>query len=346
MPTLTFTEKEKRALATLIQEQIDTHLTRFPYARYPVYPLEEWKRLLCDPANVAPTILKQILGWTFGGWQRKDLPSAQSNVVRTVIKLWPEFTEKMPSESAGILQFWEDRLTNWTNGFQAVSFLLHLMRPDEYEITDSHRLQAMYELLQTINHQENDRSLSRSLLDLENYTSFFRAILPKLSFGDHNRIQLDRFLKAYGNRHAYKNVDSSYMTSEPHIWQFSWNDAKTEHYDLEKITLRSNADVLFACLLSLLDKQPDVGQKLTIEQVVELLPLGTGGICNPASFKYALISLFGKQKGRDYFITDDSSLQQAFTVQANQSTRDMKFYTHFQGTKITVNKKYIKEHDL
>ncbi|MGG1616694.1 hypothetical protein ACIFQM_24300 [Paenibacillus sp. NRS-1782] len=342
MSTLTFTEKEKRALVALIQEQIDTHLSRFPYARYPVYPLEEWKRLLCDPATVTPTILKQILGWTFGGWQRKDMPSAQSSVVKSIIKLWPEFTEKMPPESTGILQFWEERLTDWTNGFQAVSFLLHLMRPDEYEITDSHRLQAMYELLQTINHQENDRSLSRSLLDLENYSSFFRAILPKLPFGEHNRIQLDRFLKAYGNRHAYKNVDSSYTTSEPHIWQFSWSDVKTEHYDLEKITLRSNADVLFACLLSLLDEQPEVGQKLTIGQVVELLPMGTGGICNPASFKYALISLFGKQKGRDYFTTGDSSIQQAFTDQANQSTRDMKFYSKHDSEQIKVNPKYLK----
>ncbi|MFK4343617.1 MULTISPECIES: hypothetical protein [unclassified Paenibacillus] len=342
MSTLTFTEKEKRALVALIQDQMDTHLSHFPFARYPVYPLEEWKRLLCDPANVTPTMLKQILGWTFGGWQRKDLPSAQSSVVRNIIKLWPEFTEKMPPAPGDILQFWEGQLTDWTNGFQAVSFLLNLMRPDEYEITDPHRIQAMHELLQTIQHQDKGSNLSRSLLDLENYTSFFRAILPKLSFGDHNRIQLDRFLKAYGNRHAYKNVDSSYMTSEPHIWQFSWNDAKTEHYDLEKITLRSNADILFACLLSLLDKQPDVGQKLTIGQVVELLPLGTGGICNPASFKYALISLFGKQKGRDYFITDDSSLQQAFTVEANQSTRDMKFYSKHDSEQIKVNPKYLK----
>ncbi|KZE70783.1 hypothetical protein AV545_20080 [Paenibacillus jamilae] len=129
MSTLTFTEKEKRALVALIQEQMDTHLSRFPFARYPVYPLEEWRRLLCDPDVITPPLLKQILGWTFGGWQRKDLYSAQSSVVRNIIKLWPEFIKKMPPTPGDILQFWEERLTDWTNGFQAVSFLLHLMRP-------------------------------------------------------------------------------------------------------------------------------------------------------------------------------------------------------------------------
>ncbi|SFM25460.1 hypothetical protein SAMN03159341_12268 [Paenibacillus sp. 1_12] len=339
--SLTLTEKEKRAIATLIQEQIENQLSRFPFARYPVEPLDEWKRSFCDPASVPSATLKQAISWHFGGWHRKELPSAHGRTVIGIVKTWPEFIQSASFESAQAFRFWEGKLPNWQNGFNATAFLLHLMRPDTFEIADQHRIQAMLELLKAINHQESDRTISRSFQDLEYYSDFFRAIMPKLSFGQKNRIQLDRFLKAYGNRHSYKNVSAAYRTQEPEIKHFSWSDAAAQKFDLSKITLRSNADVLFACLLLSLDKHPIEDSKLTVDNVMERLPLGTAGICNPASFNYAMIALFGSQKGRDYFEWESPALRETFTEQANQSTRDMKFYAKHAEQSITLNPKYV-----
>ncbi|WP_339279085.1 hypothetical protein NYE40_23845 [Paenibacillus sp. FSL W8-1187] len=72
-------------------------------------------------------------------------------------------------------------------------------------------------------------------------------------------------------------------------------------FALEQIADRSNADVLFACLLLALDDQPEHRERLTVGQVAEPVPLGSGGICNPGSYHYAMIALFGGQKGRDFF---------------------------------------------
>ncbi|MEB4782125.1 hypothetical protein P5G60_10235 [Paenibacillus jamilae] len=102
--------------------------------------------------------------------------------------------------------------------------------------------------------------------------------------------------------------------------------------------MRSNADILFAVLLLLLDNQPQGDNKLTIRQVIEYLPLGTA-----ASYNYAMIALFGGQRrGRDYFCLDNTVLQQAFTEQDNQSARDMKFHLRHTDEMLTINPKYLK----
>lgn len=342
--TLTLNEKEKRAIVTLINDRMDEHLSRFPFARYPIEPLEEWKRHFCDPKAVSSDTLRQALGWHFGGWQHRDLALAHKKTIASVLKAWPEFVNSGTASPADSLRFWEQKLHDRQRGFDAVAFLLHLLRPDSFELADHHRLQAMSEMLKEIHHQDSDQMITRSLPDLETYTQFFRSVLPKLSGAD-PRVRLDRFLKAYGNRHAYKNVNSAYTTQEPTIRHFSWRDCTAQRFNLKKITLRSNADVLFACLLQALDKQPGSSYSLTIGQIVGHVPLGTAGICNPASYNYAMIALFGGQKGRDYFQLETAALRQAFTEQANQSTRDMKFYVKHADEAVTINPKYVAQNE-
>ncbi|WP_211748750.1 hypothetical protein [Paenibacillus sp. Marseille-Q4541] len=75
---------------------------------------------------------------------------------------------------------------------------------------------------------------------------------------------------------------------------------------------------------------------------MNLIPLGSGGICNPGSYNYAFIALLGKQKGRDYFLFDEPAMAEAFTQQANQSTRNMGFHKHHANLTVKINPKYKK----
>jgi hypothetical protein len=234
-------------------------------------------------------------------------------------------------------------LPHWQSGFNAVAFLLHLMRPDTIENADAHRISALRELVQEAGLPEEDQPPPLSYAALEQYTQFFRLILSKLPNGTDSRNKLDRFLKAYGNRHAYRNVAAEYRTQEPTIRTFSWRKASSKHFDLDKIKLRSNADVLFACLLLTLEQRDLKDAPLTIGKIAELIPPGTAGICNRASYSYAMISLFGRQKGRDYLQLESAALQEAFTEQANRSTRDMKFYVKYAEEAVTINPKYINK---
>lgn len=83
--TITLNDKEKRSIVTLIQDRMEEHLSRFPFARYPSEQLEEWKQAFCDPKSVTPNTLKQALSWHFGSWQRKDLALAHRRIISTIL---------------------------------------------------------------------------------------------------------------------------------------------------------------------------------------------------------------------------------------------------------------------
>ncbi len=341
--SISLNEKAKRAVVALVQERIDEHLGRFPFARYPNEPLDEWKRVFSEPKNVPVETLRQAFRWPLGGWARKSLPTAHSRTIVGIVKSWPEFAESAAFEPEQTFRFWEQRLPHWQSGFNTVVFLLHLMHPDTIENADAHRISAMRELMKEAGLPDEDQPPPLSFAALEQYSQFFRLILSKLPYGTDSRSKLDRFLKAYGNRHAYRNVAAEYRTQEPTIREFTWGKAHSKHFDLDKIKLRSNADVLFACLLLSLEQRGLKDAPLTIGKIAELIPLGTAGICNPASYNYAMISLFGRQKGRDYFQLQSAALQDAFTEQANRSTRDMKFYVKHAEQAVTINPKYINK---
>lgn len=150
-------------------------------------------------------------------------------------------------------------------------------------------------------------------------------------------------MKAYGNRHAYKLVSPDFRTTEPTIRTFTWDGLTSERFRTEQIIGRANCDVLFACFLLSLEVMSNSATEFTVGQVVGMLPVGTAGICNEASFNYALISLFSQQRQRDFWVFDKPEISRAFTEQANQSTRDMRFYLLHEGEKLQINQRYISQ---
>ncbi|GIP29135.1 hypothetical protein J23TS9_42650 [Paenibacillus sp. J23TS9] len=343
--TLTISENKKKSIVTYINDHFDEHMSHFPFAKYPTEPLNQWRKQFADPKAVDPKMIRAALSWRGGFWQRKDAPNAQRQTTLSVIKLWPEFVREEAAEPARALDFWTSRLGGESLAFDIAAFLAHLAHPDALELADTQRLEAMRDLLKEVGHEGGEPDADCSLGGLLRYTDFFRALLPKMQPKDANRarVQLDRFLKAYGNRHALtKLAGKTPPTIEPAIWSLNWEAIDCKKYAPEGIEGRANADVLFACLLLALDRQPERKEKLTVGEIAELVPLGSGGVCNPGSYHYAMIALFGGQKGRDFFTFEDETLQAEFTAQANQSSRDMRFYRKHSDASITINPKYAR----
>ncbi|MEC0371129.1 hypothetical protein [Paenibacillus chibensis] len=342
---LTISENKKKAVIAYINDHLDEHMTHFPYAKYPTEPLNQWREQFADPKAVDPKTIRAALSWRGGFWQRKDAPYAQRQTALSAIRLWPEFVREEAAEPAHVFDFWTSRLENDPLAFDTASFLAHLISPDALELADAQRLEAMRDLLKEVGHDGGEHNDDCSLDGLLRYTDFFRALLPRMQPKDANRarVQLDRFLKAYGNRHALaKLAGKTPATIEPAIRSLNWEAIDCKKYAPEQIEGRANADVLFACLLLALDGQPERKEKLTVGEVAELVPLGSGGVCNPGSYHYAMIALFGGQKGRDFFTFEDDTLQAEFTAQANQSSRDMRFYCKHADASISINPKYAR----
>jgi hypothetical protein len=90
-----------------------------------------------------------------------------------------------------------------------------------------------------------------------------------------------------------------------------------------------------------LERDEEMKTTMTIGEIINRIPVGTGGVCNPASYKYALISLFGKQKERDYFVFDEE-IKNEFTKQANQSTRDMTFFKKHLDVSVQIQSRFVR----
>ncbi|MGO4531980.1 hypothetical protein AB4Z30_23115 [Paenibacillus sp. 2TAF8] len=341
--SMQLTDAKKKSLAALVKTHHEQHLSRFPFAKYPIEPLKVWKKQFTEPATIEAHTLRSALSWSCGKWQQQSIPYPYRKLHLTVISHWKNFVEQYNPELSSVLSYWTDLLGTGEYAFNTVAFLAHLLRPEQIELTDSRRIKGMNDLLTEVELSDECIELEDVAASVEKYCDFYRQLLPKTQsiLGDQASVKLGRFLFAYGYRDVLSKVaESSPSQPEPIITSLDWETATSQRFNLNLITERANADRLFACLLLALDKQPEMPKEMTIQDIMNLIPLGSGGICNPGSYNYAFISMLGKQKGRDFFLFEDLTMSESFTQQANQSTRDMSFHKKNVDIRVKTNPKY------
>lgn len=341
---LQLSDAKKKSLAALVKIHHEQHLSRFPFAKYPIEPLEVWKQQFTDPATIEAHTLRAALSWSCGKWQQQSIPSPYKKLHLTVISHWKNFVEQYKRDPQFVISFWTDLLGKGEYTFNTVTFLTYLLSSEQVELTDSNRVKGMNDLLIEAELPDECVELEDIAASVECYTDFYRQLLPKVQsiLGGQASLKLDRFLFAYGYRDVLSKVaESSPNQPEPIITTLDWEATSSQRFNLNLIAERANADRLFACLLLALDSHPEIPEQLTIQDIMSLIPLGSGGICNPGSYNYAFIAMLGKQKDRDYFVFDDPTMTEAFTKQANQSTRDMSFHKKYRDISAKVNPKYF-----
>ncbi|MBU5353187.1 hypothetical protein KQI74_12885 [Paenibacillus barcinonensis] len=341
--SMQLTDAKKKSLAALVKTHHEQHLTHFPFSKYPIEPLEAWKQQFSDPVTIEAHTLRSALSWSCGKWQQQSIPYPYKKLHLTVISNWTNFVEQYKSEPSSVISYWKDLLGKDEYAFNTIAFLTHLLCPDQVELTDSRRVKGMNDLLTEAELSDECIELEDVVVSVEKYCDFYRQLLPKTQsiLGDQASVKLSRFLFAYGYRDALSKVfESSQAQREPSITALDWETASCHQFNVHLITERANADRLFACLLLALDNQSVSSEQLTIQEIMNLIPLGSGGICNPGSYNYAFIAMLGKQKGRDYFLFDDPAIAEAFTQQANQSTRNMGFHKNHADLTVKINPKY------
>ena len=83
----------------------------------------------------------------------------------------------------------------------------------------------------------------------------------------------------------------------------SWSKINSEIFTVEDIKHNRYADKLFVSLLQEIERKGiDIKKWFTIAEIADLIPRGTSGVNNYATYGYSLMSMFGGQKDRDYFL--------------------------------------------
>ncbi|ASA24945.1 hypothetical protein B9T62_31840 [Paenibacillus donghaensis] len=65
------------------------------------------------------------------------------------------------------------------------------------------------------------------------------------------------------------------------------------------------------------------------------------GIAIGSSYNYAMVALFGNQRGRDYLLFENSNMGTYFTEQANDPSRDNTCWKKYIDEKVSINLKYV-----
>jgi len=115
---------------------------------------------------------------------------------------------------------------------------------------------------------------------------------------------------------------------------------------MPKLKGNANADKLFKLLLSRVSVNVnDMRKEYTIAKIGAIIPKQDSGIQKYESYNYAMTSMFSGQKGRDYFIFNNSKLKNEFTYLANDATRDNRAWKNLYGNeKIWINPVYLQDY--
>ncbi|MGG1519033.1 hypothetical protein ABE504_26720 [Paenibacillus oryzisoli] len=337
------TKKEIESIAKTISEHYGEYASKYESEKYPEEPYLGWKQTFGDPKEVSQDDIRQALEWKYGHWGKVNYVPAHKIIIAKLQKYWPEFAESGKSEIDEIFAFWEDRLAGHQT-FITVAYLSHLLNPDKIEIIDQHNFRAMNYLMSTVRPDWVWKRNPASMDDITDFSVFLQSLLPAVKEAKGNKRELDKFLMMFG-KHKVKTIPVSRSKVAPALSKkHDWSSLTSEVFDLGKISLRSNADLLFALLLQSLEAEgADVEAAYTIEEIHKRIPMHKTGIAVSSSYNYAMVALFGNQRGRDYFHFENTKLGVYFTEQANDPSRDNTCWKKYIDEKVSINPKYVMD---
>ncbi|WP_339192766.1 hypothetical protein [Paenibacillus sp. FSL W8-1287] len=335
------TKKEIESIAKTISEHFGEYTSKYESEKYPEEPYLGWRQTFADPKKVSQDDIRQALEWKYGHWGKVNYVPAHKVIIAKLQKYWPEFAESGRTEIDDIFAFWEDRLAGHQS-FITIAFLSHLLNPDKIEIIDQHNFRAMNYLMSTLRPDWVWKRNPVSLDDITDLSMFLQSLLPAVKEAKGNKRELDKFMMMFG-KHKVKTIPVSRSKVAPALSKMhDWSSFTSKAFDLGKITLRSNADLLFALLLQSLEAEgANVEAAYTIEEIHKRIPMRKTGIAISSSYNYAMVALFGNQRGRDYFQFENAKIGVYFTEQANDPSRDNTCWKKYLDEKIRVNPKYL-----
>lgn len=336
------TKKEIDSIAKVVSEHFSEYTSKYEESKYPEEPYKKWLSVFPEPNSVEIEDIRQMMEWKHGHYGKTSYVPAHKVIIAKLQKHWPEFAELGQCDFKSTFTYWEERLAGHQS-FTTVAFLAHLMNPEQVGLIDPHSFRTMNYFMSTIREDWVWKRNPMGIDDIVAFSDFLREILPAIKEVKGNKRELNKFLMMFG-KYKIKTVPVSRSKMAPAVSKkHDWGTFKSKVFDLDKITLRANADLLFALLLQSLEGcGAEPGTAFTIEEIQKQIPMQKTGIAIGSSYNYALVALFGNQRGRDYFLFEKGSIGGYFTEQANDPSRDNTCWKKYLDEKVTINPRYMR----
>lgn len=115
-------------------------------------------------------------------------------------------------------------------------------------------------------------------------------------------------------------------------------------FNTAEIKNTANADKLFMKLLVEIEKREmDPYKEFTISEIVDIIPIGTAGVDNHSTYGFSITSMFGGQRGREYFNYITVGLRDEFTEICRDPNRDNYYWKKkYLNERCKINEEFIK----
>lgn len=141
-------------------------------------------------------------------------------------------------------------------------------------------------------------------------------------------------------------LDKNNNLKEQDLTEFDWECSNSKLFHTKMIQNRVNADKLFISFLTKLEqKRLDARRAFSIKEISDIIPRGTAGINNYATYGFSFMSMLSSQKERDYFIFDDYQVKRELTTVCNNNYNRDNYYwkKNLLEVYVLINPKHLRD---
>ncbi len=200
---LNVTAEEAAHIVAFIRPHFDDYLKGYSERKYPP---SDYDKLLCAfgaPRDLDAENIRLAIRWKFGHLGKSRIPSKHEALILELQRKWPEFaSHSVLFGSAEALFGHLRRVVGGAHRYITVSFLMHLLRPNEIPIIDQHNYRAMNHFLGQVRPTWLSKSAPTNYADLIALSEFMKGVRCHWNTVDPVTVpserNLDRFLMMFG----------------------------------------------------------------------------------------------------------------------------------------------------
>ena len=170
-------------------------------AKYPAHAYQLLVEAFGDHAKTTDADIERALRWKFGHWRKIDYPAAHRHLAERIAREWKRFSREGMQDPESIYRHWVMVLKREAfTPHITITFLLHLLLPDQFPIMDQHTFRAMNWFLKDARPKWPERKAPTDFSDLMMYKEFFDSLHTAWQSRDDapTRSDLDKALMVFG----------------------------------------------------------------------------------------------------------------------------------------------------
>ena len=136
------TDSESSLIVEDIRPSFDKFLCQYDEKKYPPKVYDQARRAFSNAGQVGRDDIRSALLWKFGHLGKKNIPAAHERLIDEIAVAWPDISRRLGRSPALVFDQLQQAFGK-PKRFVTMSFLVHLLHPDDIPIIDQHNFRGI-----------------------------------------------------------------------------------------------------------------------------------------------------------------------------------------------------------